>query len=295
MKTSRLSFRHAFTLLEVLIALTISGFVMAGIMTLFYYTLENNYVGEQRLLANNDVRFFTEKMISNARASNVMRLYKSFYIYNSGPANNVFPFTGTLGGTTTPYWTDTPLDINDEVPLGQTGDFLVLVSYFGSKAATDPFLNYVSNSNPGNIISNVGLPVSRLILYWVAPNTAFPGENAMYMFDSNLTNGVLPWNGVNLAAQGTYLSTTSALEALLPNNTATNATTYYQGTIYNGANWAQIVLNDVRGLSADGSGLNFTNYTTTAYTSVLMKSLILHGNAAKRVTDTYDFTITPGG
>lgn len=294
MKTSRLSLRRAFTLLEVLIAMTIGGFVLAAVMALFIFTLQNNYVGEQRLLANNDVRYFTEQMVHNARASNIIRLYKSFYVYASGPAQNVYPFTGNLGGTVTPFAPDNPLDVNDEVAAGQTGDFLVLISYFGSKPATDPFLNYVSNSNPANVITYnnngiPGLPVSRLILYWVAPNTAFPGETAMYMFDSNNTNGVLPWNAVNLSNGTTYLTALSALEGLLPNNTLTNAAANATPA------WAQIVLNDVRGLSADGSGLNFTNYTTTQYTSVLMKSLILHGNAAKRVTDTYDFTITPGG
>jgi hypothetical protein len=54
--------------------------------------------------------------------------------------------------------------------------------------------------------------------------------------------------------------------------------------------------NFVQGTTA-GDGTNFTDFNVAGITnaSVLMESLILHGNSAKRVTDTYHFTITPGG
>jgi prepilin-type N-terminal cleavage/methylation domain-containing protein len=282
MKTPRLFSSRAFTLLEVLIALTISGFALAGIMTLYYYVLQNDYVAEQRLGANDDVRYFTGQMIADARASNIVRLYKSFYPYTT--VQNYYPFTGT-GGTNstavTPYTPDNPLDSSDQVPLGGAGDYIVFISY------SDPFQSY-----PTTTIQP--MYINRLILYWIAPNVNFSGETAMYRFDSkNLAAGAaLPWTGgVILGSSTSVPSSTVSLESLLPANTLANAQ----------ASWAQIVINDVRGQATDSIqgniGLNFINWPSTnkSNASVLMHSLILHGNASKRLTDTYNFTITPGG
>jgi type II secretory pathway pseudopilin PulG len=287
MKISRPHSRHAFTIAEVLMALMISGFAMAAIMTLFYYTVQNNYVSEQRSLANDDVRFFTEKLISNARASNILVLYKSLYPYF--PANNNFPFTGVMGAQLNPdVNNDGVMDWKDRITPGGTGDYMVFISY------SDPFPAYVAGTVP-----NPTVTVTRLVLYWVAPNRDFPGENAIYMFDSNeqyLGNpaGLLPWgNNLNILTTPTTLGTATSLESILP--PFTQATSQ--------APWAQIVLNDVRGMTnfvqgtTAGDGTNFTDFNVAGITnaSVLMESLILHGNSAKRVTDTYHFTITPGG
>jgi type II secretory pathway pseudopilin PulG len=283
---------RAFTLVEVLTALTICGFAMAGIMTLFFYVVQNNYIAEQRLAANDDVRYFTAQMIADARASNILRLYKSFYPYTT--INNTFPFIGTTPGnftyngatynnanstSVTPFTVDNPLDSLDQVPLGMTGDYVVFASY------SDPFIGYTG-------IGNVqAMYVTRIILYWVAPNINFSNETAMYRFDSKNTNGVLPWNGVTLGPTTSVISSTTTLESLLPANTLANAQ----------ANWAHIVLNDIRGQAIDNisgnTGLNFINWQSTnrSNSSILMHALILHGNSAKRLTDTYNFTITPGG
>jgi hypothetical protein len=273
-----------------MMAVTISGFAMAGIMTLFLFTLQNNYIAEQRSLANDDVRFFTEKLVANARASNILVLYKSLYPYT--PANNTFPFTGTMAAQINPDINNSgTIDQNDRITPGTvgtgggTGDYLVFISY------SDPFPAYIPNGSAMPPVT-----VTRLVLYWVAPNRDVPGENAMYMFDSNNTNGVLPWSGTNLTTAAISLGTAAgsvSLESILPPFTAASSE----------ATWGQIVLNDIRGMTNyvpggnAGDGTNFTDYNVggTTNCSVLMESLILHGNAAKRVTDTYHFTITPGG
>jgi prepilin-type N-terminal cleavage/methylation domain-containing protein len=282
MKTSRLLSSRAFTLLEVLIALTICGFVMDGLMKLYIYVLSNNYIAEQRLGANDDVRYFTQQMIMDARASNIVQLYPCFYGYTT--ANNAYPFTGA-GADSTAVTPSTAT-----VPLGQTGDYVVFLSY------SDPYMGPPVYNGIGNVPA---MYVNRIILYWIAANRppfdgsspGIPAETAMYRFDSNNTGGVLPWSGVALGPTTSVLTTTVTVPSLLPAGTLTNAQ----------ANWAQVVLNDVRGLATDSIagdiGYNFINWQNTNKTnaSILMHSLILHGNASKRLTDTYNFTITPGG
>jgi type II secretory pathway pseudopilin PulG len=302
MKPTRICSCRAFTLVEAMIATTICGFVMAGIMTLYIYALQNNFVSEQRLLANDDVRTFTETMVKNARASNSLVLYQSYYPYT--PANNTYPFTGTMATAVTPFQPQTPsntttLDVNDEIPPGNAGDYLVFISY------TDPFITYAPAAGANPLPAIPPTQVSRLIMYWVAPNNNFPGQYAVYMFDTGIATAAAPittpWNVVLPAT----LSTPSALEGLLPTPPAAwTAASAPLGSI--------VVLNDVRGLigyipatfnafdvittpAVPGLGLNFINYSNKQNTSILMRTLILHGNAAKRVTDTYNFTITPGG
>lgn len=301
MKTSRLFSPRAFTLVEVLFALTISGFALAAVMTLFLYVSLNNYIGEQRLGANDDVRYFTAQMIADARASNIVRVYQAFYPYTT--VNNQYPFTGTTqGGVTyngstftnnsstsvTPFTVDNPLDSNDQVATGRTGDYLVMVSY------SDPFIGPPVYNGTGNVPA---MYVNRLILYWVAPNVNFPGEYAIYRFDSNnlAAGAALPWAGGVVLGSGTsVISATTSLESLLPTPPGSWPAAGYS--------WAQVVVNDVRGLATDSLlgnsiGQIFINFQSTskANASVLMHALILHGNASKRLTDTYNFTITPGG
>ncbi len=260
---------------------------MDGLMKLYIYVLSNNYIAEQRLGANDDVRYFTQQMIADARASNIVQLYPCFYNYTTG--NNVYPFTG-VGADSTAVTTSTV-----PVTLGLTGDYLVFLSY------DDPYQVPTVYNGIGNVPA---MGVNRVILYWVAPNRApfdgsspgIPAETAMYRFDSRNTGGVLPWSGLNISnpPTGTPLVMTgpvATMPGLLPAGTLANAQ----------AAWAQVVLNDVRGLATDSIagniGLNFINWQNTNKTnaSILMHSLILHGNASKRLTDTYNFTITPGG
>jgi type II secretory pathway pseudopilin PulG len=281
MKTLHPAASRAYTLVEALLAMTIVGFVMAGVMT-FYVTAQSTiFTSEQKLLINGDIRTFTETVMSNARDANWVVLYQAFYPYTT--ANNSFPYTGTtVGSNNDTNSTAVSYDLNasntftalDRVGIGGSGDYLVFISF------TDPFYGFVP-ANP--TIPFPTMTVTRLVLYWIAPNRIYPGENAMYTFDSNTTNGVLPWSGVNLSAGTTAINATTTLESLLPANTLAEATDP----------GAKIALNDVRGLGANG--LCFLNYSNIANTSMLMQVRILHGNASKRVTDTYDFTITPRG
>jgi hypothetical protein len=103
----------------------------------------------------------------------------------------------------------------------------------------------------------------------------------MYRFDTDDSRGsgstwTTPW-GLTLPVS---LTGGTSVESLLPAATLAWATHSSH----------HIVVNDLTGLSA--GGLAFINFQNR---SVLVRLKILHGNQAKRVTNTYNFTVTPRG
>jgi type II secretory pathway pseudopilin PulG len=318
MKTSHSSSARAFTLAEVLIAVTIVGFAMAGIMTFYITTLQSYNFSEQKLLINANTRNFTETMMEAARDSNFVVLYPSFYAVSSTtPANyttpnNTYPYTGTDGTTNWPgSGTDsttvttykdggTTLDANDRLTTGEAGDYIIFVTY------SDPFNQ--DTYTPSTSTAAANPQVTRIVAFWIAPNRLYNGTNgqpaqmALYSFDSNnFTSGTAPYTNSagNAVSFPATLLTANDLENLLPANTFAAAT--------NSA-YAKIVVNDIRGqvvLNGASQGFNFKflasnqtpGQTTTVIsaTSVLVNSMILDGTSAKHVTNTYNFTINPNG
>lgn len=256
---------RAFTLPEIMVVVTIFGFVMAGVLPFFILNLRSQYVGEQKLLINGDIRKVTNQMVENAREANTFVIYQGF--------------TNQLrwDGATVDRDSDGNSTINffDRMQNGQSGDFMVLVFY------ADPYFDtrlYDADATNNPVISSG--TVSRMVGYWVAPNRRFSGENAIYSFDTDAYKGAgatwtTPWSATFPAV----LSSTVTFESLLP--PATSA--YAQRSEF------PILLNNLSGLS---NGYVFYNYQNK---SVITRAKILHGNQAKRVTNTYNFTITPRG
>ncbi len=269
----RHSISRAFTLVEILVALTIVGFVMAGVMTLYVSTLKTNFASEEKLLINSDIRNLTERLLRDARGAKSVLLYKSFYSYTT--ANNVYPYTGIGADSTSVSYGGGGLTSGNELGSGAYGDYIVFVSY------TDPFAG--------------AQKISRIVAYWIAPNRNNQAETALYTFDSdNFPGGVAPWTDAsgNPIAFPAAIASSNPVESLLPQNSSTWADVW--------TSWAtnsnfQMVVGDIRGQSSQG--LNFYNYAanTTTSTSILMHSWIIHGNAVKRLTDNYNLTITPRG
>lgn len=97
---------HGFTLVEILIAMTIMGLTTVGILQFTIQSLRVYSFDAGRIQVNKDVRSFTEEMTTNAVYSNYFRIYKNFATRSV-----------TTGSTTTEaYMAD-----------GQSGDFLVFV------------------------------------------------------------------------------------------------------------------------------------------------------------------------
>lgn len=258
--------RAGFTLTELMVTSAIVGIVLAGVLPFLITNLKILFVGEQKLLINSDVRNYTNNLVENARESNYFVLYQSFHAWTRPDGRTV---TRDASGNGT-------INANDRRQSGEQGDFLVFVYY------NDP---YFDSRFYDNVIGNepviTSLEVNRIVAYWFAPNNRINGENAVYSFDTDDYKGAgatwnTPW-GATLPAELTDVVT---VESLLPPATAA---------------WAadsrfEIIVNDVGGLTADR--FQYENFQNR---SILVRLRILHGSQAKRVTNTYNFTITPRG
>jgi prepilin-type N-terminal cleavage/methylation domain-containing protein len=255
-----------FTMVEVLTAMTISTIVLAGIVPFFLSNFRYLYAGEQKLLINSDIRHLTNELVETARSSNYFVLYESFYPQSLGGNDVKRDFNGS-----------SVVNLGDRMQAGQEGSFIVFVFY------KDPYFDSrlydgIATNNPA-IMTVV---VDRIVGYWAAENRDISGEIAMYSFDTNdyRTSGAASWTTPWGNTFPVTMSTTATVETLIPPNTA---------------EWAaqssfDIIVNDMEGLTS--GGLMFENFQNR---SALVRTKILHGNQAKRVTNTYNFTITPRG
>jgi prepilin-type N-terminal cleavage/methylation domain-containing protein len=254
-----------YTLSEIMIVVTIFGLVMAGVIPFFLMNLKSQFAGEQKLLINGDIRKVTNQMVENAREANSFVIYQGFCPQNRW--DGVAEKRDADGSGAVNFF--------DRMQNGSSGDFVVLVYY------SDPYFDtrfYDGNASNNPTISS-GI-VNRIVGYWVAPNRRLAGENAIYSFDTNAYKGALAtWTtswGVTFPAT---LSSTVTIESLLPPATVA----YSQATEF------PILINDLSGLSNNYTFYNYQNK------SIITRCKILHGNQAKRITNTYNFTITPRG
>ena len=274
-----------FTLVEMMLVVGIVGLVMAGVLPFFVSNLKMLYISEQKLLINGDVRAFTNNMINDADTANNFVLYQSFYPYTNSYYD---PASGTNKTSTVSRDCngDGVIDATDRMVAAQDSNFLVLIYY------QDPFYDsrfYDSIPNNEPTLGTGTNTITRLVGYWLAPNVNYPGETALYRFDTDKYKGVgstwtVPW-GATFPAP---LNGTVTLESLLPPATQAGATN---------SSYAKIVLNNLEGLWTTFSnhplnGLTFLNFQGQ---SVIVHARILHGNQAKRVTNTYNFTVKPRG
>jgi len=92
---------RGFTLAEIMVALTVMGLVIAGVMTFFLQALKVYYYDSGRLMVNRDMRTFTNALANDAVASNYFRIYPTFQ-------NRTAPVTdGTSGDFLVLAFTDT--------------------------------------------------------------------------------------------------------------------------------------------------------------------------------------------
>ena len=255
-----------FTLVELLITMSLLSIMLAGVVPFFLSNFRYLYTGEQKLLINSDIRNLTNEMVETARASNYFVLYESFYAQSFGGVSRNRDVTG-----------NGVVNLADRMQAGQQGAFMVFVFY------QDPYFDArLYDADQTNNPAIMTVTVERLVAYWVAPNRLHFGETAMYALDTNdyRTTGAASWTtpwGVTFPIN---LSTAVPVESALPPATK---------------NWAmhssfEVLVNDMDGLTTDS--LFFENFQNR---SALVRTKILHGNQAKRVTNTYNFTITPRG
>ncbi len=283
--------RAGFTLVEALVAATITGITMALVLPFFVFSLRSIFHGEQKLLINGDIRNLTNAMMENARESNYFVLYQGFHPFSylrdmngDGRRDAADRAAGGEVVIARDANGDGAFNELDRQLGGATGNFLVLVYTRNNAIFDNRFYDNIVGNEPTNFTE-----VTRIVAYWIAPNRnpAARGESpdriALYSFDTDrfrtsptATSWTTSWGATFPVALGSSTS----LESLLPAATANAATAAY----------AEILVNDLDGRASRWSHfLNFGNKTA------VMQSRVLHGNRAKRVTNTYNFAITPRG
>ena len=224
--------RQGFTLVEIMLAMTVLCIVMAGVMTFFFDSLRTTFITQQKLNINGDIRDVTNKLADEAREANYFTMYASFYAQSASE-----PF----GDFRSPTGGFTAADYRQR--KGNSGDFLLLV-YTGIDA------------NPND---TTPAPIEKLIGYFRDGGVDDTDQAPVRRFEVNVPSG----------------DQNDDLETLIPSSLVAES--------------CPIVINLVTGL-ADGH--LFYNIEDR---SVLVNGKIIHGNDAKQVTGTYNFTVSPRG
>lgn len=213
-----------YSLVEIIIALSLLSMAMVGIMGFSTESARNLFVNEQKNMINRDIRMVTARMSDDARQSNYFLIYRSFKADDR----------------------ENPGDRRSE---GLNGDFMVLV-YQGIPA--------IEQGSSGLTMGPV--PTERIVGYYRSPG-------------SNDPSSLGPVRRFDIAITGS--NRFKAIEELLPSESL--------------ASTHMTVLELSQGLA---DGRLFYNYRGLC---VMINGKIVHGVSAKRITDTYNFTIAPRG
>jgi prepilin-type N-terminal cleavage/methylation domain-containing protein len=129
MKTSQP--RNGFTLVEIMVALTVSGLLMGGVMSFYIQNLKGMYASDQRIKLAGQINRFSNELIVQASRSNQFVLFKS-----ATPADfdgvNLAPDSGNSDRQNI-----VTIDENDD-PLHPAGDFVVFVHFEIPKPTDEP-------------------------------------------------------------------------------------------------------------------------------------------------------------
>lgn len=222
------------TILEIMMTVTILGFIAAMTFGFFTESIKATFTSEQKNLINRDIRRLTAELSEAAREANFVTLYNSFKEEDRD-------------------------DVADRLLAGNSGDFLV----FGFQGEPD-----LSTS------INAPQPIMRLIGYYRAPEDPDdPTSLGPVRFFDTDEDFSFNDDGDPLNAPFNPLDPPS-LEGLL-------ADLYPES----GWNSNDMVVEMSEGLADNQLFYNFGKST------IMVNGKIIHGVEAKRVTDTYNFTI----
>lgn len=210
--------QRGYTLVEIMISMTILSLVMIGAFGVFMQANKALFVSAGKGNINRDIRTFTGELTAIARNANHFFIYDSI---NVGDRNQIV----------------------DRKTMGNTGDFLLLI---------------FQEEYP-----NLGDPVyiTRITGYYRDATTNSRGP--IRKFD------------IQYDPADYKLASTTLVEDLIPS----------KSVLQN----QKVVTELSEGLA---NGQLFLNYEDR---SIMVKGQIIHGNDYKRLTDTYNFTITPRG
>lgn len=217
---------NAFTFVEIMFVLLISGFVSVALCNFMIDSSRALFTSTEKSEIANNIRQFVGEMETVAKASNVAYIYKSFNFADR----------------------DTAADrLNDDT----SGDCAIFIT-------TEPYYDSTKNAYDYKKAENI----TKIVVYFRRPDPADP------------------------EGKGPVLKLTVPISTPMPTDTYTPES-LMAGVAYTG-NYPQ-VLQLSKGLS---NGRLFYNYKDKA---VMIKAEIIHGNSAKRITNTYNFTVSPKG
>jgi prepilin-type N-terminal cleavage/methylation domain-containing protein len=121
---------RGFSLVEILVAMTLSGMLMAGVMAFYIQSLKSMYASDQRIKLAGQISRFSNELIVQASRSNQFILFKSATPADFDGSNSA-PDSGDSDRQTI-----TSIDGAD--PLHPAGDFVVFVYYEIPKPTAQP-------------------------------------------------------------------------------------------------------------------------------------------------------------
>lgn len=275
MKTFINSPRKAFTLTEIMVTMTIVGLAMVGVTQFFIGSATILFKSEAKNDINQDIRSLTNEMTVEARNANYFAIYEAFNEdmrtvqsdVDSSDENYYDPNAWHIGVVSEWELEQGRVPLNEEVipediePRsffrkrdGQSGDFLILVTYGDDLI---PYDTADGTKYPHD--RDYTKPIVKIVGYYRSVENEAEQTGPVRKFE------VLP--------QGT--DRFKAIEELLPSTSKAGS--------------FPIVVELSRGLANQRL---FYNYRDR---SVMVNGQIYHGNEAKEVTDTYNFTISPRG
>ncbi len=223
--------KRAFTLAELMIAISIFTVLSLGVSIFLIDTNRVILSSTGKLNVNRDIRHFTSQMAKEARAANTFLLYRSFYPVTTELPNGDFRNTDE---STNPA--------SYRKMAGESGDLVVFVY-------EEIDLNDV----------NPETRIVRLVGYYRAASDSSTGSAPVRRFDIEIPEA----------------NQADPIESLIP--PAASASNH------------RVVLSVAEGLA---NGMLFYNFNNR---SVMVNAKITHGNIAKEITGTYNFTVSPRG
>jgi len=173
MKTNSSRKPRGFTLVEMLVAVTIMGIISAVMMRAFLQVLNIYFYDTAKIQINHDIRTFTGAMSENATYANYFKIFPAY--------NNLSRTTTTLVNSNDPDQGYTTAMTDSSVNDGQSGDCLVLVY---KDPANDTLINrimvYFRSPDPTTGIGPVRVldlpvtPSSNLPVFQLIPDIADP-------------------------------------------------------------------------------------------------------------------------
>src|SRR5471030_2378450 len=110
---------RGFTLVEIMVALTLMALIFTGLLRVFLQVLNTYYYDTAKIQINHDIRTFTASMSENATYANYFKIFPSY--------SNLTRTVTTLVNSNDPDQGYTTAMTDTSVNDGQSGDCLVLV------------------------------------------------------------------------------------------------------------------------------------------------------------------------